>query len=395
MAPVHIPLLAFFLAFFIIAWLGSTMAQPLVRVRPKPTHVILGATLAIALYSLYMSIVGMAGGLKFSFGFTIGIFLIIGAWYINYRMRWNGRQRPKMDWSLWRPPDLPTRILFWLLVIFQLVMLVNALAPFINLDCETYHYLLVREWLECGRITIIPDNGYSYYPLALEMSVAAAFNRAGEMGPEAGNLCFWFMQILLMGWLLDFCAKRGHVRVGYLLVTSVCGLFYWPVIAYSGDVDGGVALFSLAGVLSYLEWLDRRGKTIEETPPPKKKWLAIFWRWRQAGFTQLILVGLFLGTSCASKYSALPVAGLVGAHLLWLLIADRAGRKRTWVVFLGFMIFLIIPMLPWYGRNLILTGNPMFPFLRGLLGGPEPAFADDVSTWASWGLPQTVFYYLV
>ncbi len=395
MAPVHIPILAFLFGFFIIAWLGAMMCRPLMRIRPKPEHLVVGATTAIAAYALYMTLVGMIGGLGKAFHYTIGAFIVVGLWYINYMMRWDGRQRPKLDWEWWRPPDTPTWIIFWLLVVFQLVMFVNALAPFINPDAEHSHYLFVSSYIESGRITIDPQNAFSYYPQAIEMAVLTAFSRAGEYGPDAANLCFWFMQLLLVGWLIDFCARRDKQRVGYLLAAAVCGLFYWPVIAYSGYADGAVALFSVAGVFCYLDWIERRGKPIEEKPPPKLKHLTIFWRWQQVGFTRLALCGFFIGTACVAKYSALFVAVLVFLHLLWILIADSLTRKRTWAAFLGFLVFFLIAVLPFYGRNLLVTGNPVFPFMRGLFGGPELTLADDVSTWTGWGIPITFRNYII
>jgi len=395
MAPVHIPILAFLLGFFIVTFLGAMMARPLVRVRPKPHHLLIGSTAAIAVYALYMAIVGMAGGLKFAFGFTLGVFLVVGLWYINYLMRWDGRQRPKLDWSAWTPPDIPTKIILWLLVIFQLVMFLNALAPHVNQDADVSHYLFIREYLQTGQVAVFPQNAFSYYPQALEMAVLTAFGRAGEYGPDAANLCFWFMQLVLIGWLIDFSARRGKVRVGYLLAAAACGLFYWPVIAYSGFVDGGVTLFSLAGVFCYLDWLERREKKIEEKPPPKKKFLVTLWRWQQGGFTQLALTGLFLGTACASKYSALPVTALVFLHLLWITIFGPTMKRETRSALFGFAVLFLIAALPWYGRNILVTGNPLFPFMRGIFGGPELTLADDVNTWASWGIPVSFANYLL
>jgi len=223
---------------------------------------------------------------------------------------------------------------------------------------------------------------------ALEMAVIAAYSRGGEMGPDAANLCFWFMQLLLIGWLIDFCARRGKTRLGYMLATAVCGLFYWPVIAYSGFVDGGVTLFSIAGLLTYFDWLESREKPIEEKPSPKKKNLVVFWKWQQSGLTQLALTGFFLGTACASKYSAIPTTMLVFVHLLILTI-NKSSRKRTWMAILGAAILFFIAIIPWYGRNIILTGNPVFPFMRGMFGGPELTLADDVNTWSNWGIPIT------
>jgi len=395
MAPVHIPILGFLLGFFVVAWVGATIARPLTGDDPKPGHLVLGATLAIAVYALFMSLMGMAGALRIGVVVTLPAVLLIILWHNHYRLRWKTGGVRKLDWSLWRPPDLPTRIIFWLVIIYQAGMFINALAPHVNPDAEISHYLFIRRYLQAGLVTVFPENAFSYYPQALEMSVLTAFSRAGERGPEAGNLCYWFMQLLLMGWVVDFCARRGKPRVGWHLAAAVSGLFYWPVIAYSGYVDGGVALFSLAGVFTYFDWLERRNRHADTGAPTKLRYPRFLWRWRQAGFTELALSGFFLGTACASKYSALPIAALVFLHVLWIVATDNVHRRTAMMSFLGFLLFFVIPIVPWYLRNLLATGNPVFPFMRGLFGGPELTLADDVSTWAGWGLPISALGYIL
>ena len=156
MASAYTSLLSFLLGFFIIALLGAMIARPLSGASPRPFHLILGATAAIAVHSLLMTIVGMAGGLRYSFPVTLGAFLIVAAWYIAYTIRWGGHKRGKFDWSSWRPPDAPTIILIVLLVLFQLLMLLNALAPYINPDAEISHYLFIRNYIESDKSRSFP-----------------------------------------------------------------------------------------------------------------------------------------------------------------------------------------------------------------------------------------------
>ena len=404
MPPILVPIIGFLIGFFLIAHIGARFAQPRDPFYPDPNfnNLLIGATTSIAIYSLFITVLGMSGWFDKCYIITLILFHVVLVLFIIHVIRWRKIGKPKFDWSAWAPPDLPTKILLWLLILFQVGMFVNAIAPFINLDSETYHYLFIREWLENGRITVYPGNGYSYYPLALETSIASAydmgirFSPKGEnLGPEAANLGFWFMQVLLMGWLISFCSRRGRVRVGYLLAIAVSGLFYWPVIAYSGDVDGGVALFALAGVFQYLEWLEWRTKPNEFPDKPDHRFYALLWLLRKIGFSQLALAGLFLGTALASKYSAIPIAGLVFLHALWILLTDRCNRKTNVHAFIGFVVFLLIPIIPWYFRNFQMTGNPIFPFMRDLLGGPEPAFADDIDTWTGWGLAVNLKNYIL
>jgi len=379
------PILRFISFFLIIPFLSARVATPLKDTNPTPSHFLLGATIGIAIYSFFMTLVGFAGGIYNALLWTLLLFHGVLFWRLGYWWNHTKLKGLKTDWSLWNPSDLPSRIIFWLLIIFQAVMLVNSTAPHINSDAEVSHYLFLKNYAADGGISTFEANGFSYYPQSVEMALQTSFSLAGEHGPEAANMCLWLMQVLLICWLIDFCARRGKIRTGYFLAAAVSGIFYWPVIAYSGYIDGAVTLFSIAGVFTYFDWLSSRDKPVGKSPLPPNSILKIFHAWRNAGFTQLIVAGLFLGTACASKYSALPLTLLVVLHLVWLLITDKTSRGRTFISFLGFAVFLIIPMLPWYLRNIIETGNPVFPFLRGIFGGPDLALADDVNTWSTWG----------
>jgi MFS family permease len=251
-------------------------------------------------------------------------------------------------------------------------MFVNALAPFVSLDAETYHHVFIRNFITSGHIGVIPGDPYSYYPLSLEVLTSTAFTIGG---PEASNLCLLFMQLLLVGWIIDWLAQAGRPREGYLLATMVCGLAFWPELTYSGFVDIGVATFAIAGAITFFDWLRNRSL--------------------KGSHLTILLAGLFAGAAAASKHSALPLAALIFVHLIWLVMADRVNRRSAVLAFLGFALMFLIPVAPWYVRNLIITGNPVFPFLRSIFGGPESLLGDDISTWSSWGLPITLKNYII
>ncbi|HEX9744044.1 MAG TPA: phospholipid carrier-dependent glycosyltransferase, partial [bacterium] len=364
------PLLGLLRIVIVAGLSGLTFATLLFKEKINAGLLLLGATLGLAVYSLIFTVAGLLGFLQnpdVLFIFVCGLLIFLVP--LQLLLKRNRLIWPKATFTDWKAPNIPTLIILWLVIIFQILMLVNATAPHINQDTETYHYVFLRQFIESGTISIDPENAYSYYPMSIQMMVAAAFNLAGDRGPEAANLCYWFMQVLLLLWLVDFNARRGRPDIGWFTAAAVCGIFYWPVIAYSGYIDGGVALFAVAGVLSYFDWLENRteNKTL-----------------------QLICTAIFLGIAISGKYSALAVAAMVIVHFLWVTLTSRESGHIKWKTILIALLFFIIPIIPWYGRNLLLTGNPTFPFLHGIFGGPELTLADDIGTWANWGIPVTL-----
>jgi hypothetical protein len=65
------------------------------------------------------------------------------------------------------------------------------------------------------------------------------------------------------------------------------------------------------------------------------------------------LEAVFLGAAIATKYTALPA--LVLLLLPW--------RSRSWRRFLTQAALVLVVALPWYGRNLLLRHNPVYPLL--------------------------------
>ncbi len=105
------------------------------------------------------------------------------------------------------------------------------------------------------------------------------------------------------------------------------------------------------------------------------------WGWLQNLETNgrfLYLAGLFGGLALASKYTA--AFGLV---ILSLFVGWTCWKKRRLSGLRGFSLYcalLILPLIPWWTRNYIYTGNPVYPYLVETLG-PKTADAKLMRDW--------------
>ncbi len=374
LANIGIPLLSFLIGFFPIAFAGALFYVRVIKWRdPRPGDLLRGATLSLAGHSLIFTMVGFLGLLDFILPLTAltCLLLILTAW--SCARKPEHRSAKPVRWSDWEATDIQSRVLIALIVTYEIGMLVAATAPCYNPDCEGAHYLFMRHYLGLGHIGTINQNGYSYYPQAIEMMLLPAFKIGGESGPEAGNVCHWFLQLLLVGWVIDFGASRGKKSIGWHTAAVVCGIHMWKMLAYSGLIDMGVALFSVAAMFTWFGQVEKGDS---------------------GGQSDMLLAAVFLGTAVASKYSSLFPALLIAVHIV-LLVLNR--KSRSWLlprVIPGLAAFLLVAA-PWYLRNLIETGNPLYPFFRGVLGSPQIWLADDVNTWAGWGVRVTLRNFLL
>ena len=112
----------------------------------------------------------------------------------------------------------------------------------------------------------------------------------------------------------------------------------------------------------------------------------------------LILSALLAGAAVAGKYTELMTPGLIGIGLLPFII-----RRGTWRDILPAAIAFIAVAAPWYVKNAISFGNPLYPFVFGHpglsdewmagymrdIGRPfhiaDRAYSTDLMTLRGWG----------
>ena len=89
--------------------------------------------------------------------------------------------------------------------------------------------------------------------------------------------------------------------------------------------------------------------------------------WRNAN--DWVLSGLLLGFACGTKYTGLETAGI-----LLLILAFLALRKRIEGGWKPLALVAGLALLvggPWYVKNIVSTGNPVYPFLFERFGGVD------------------------
>jgi hypothetical protein len=111
---------------------------------------------------------------------------------------------------------------------------------------------------------------------------------------------------------------------------------------------------------------------------------------RQLDPSRLTLAGLALGLAAATKVAMLPAVGAVMLYLAG--VAARTGRYRG---IAAASAAFALAIAPWWGRNLLLFGNPIFPAALPLIGrgyvlsdwpGKDAAFVPVAAAWPLYPL---------
>jgi hypothetical protein len=224
-----------------------------------------------------------------------------------------------------------------LLALLSLVLC--ALPPDGNeWDALAYHFAFPKLYLQAGRMVEIPFMHQSYFPPLQDMLYLWGLCWGSE--PLAKTM-HWAMGVLTALGAAGFVQRYGGSGTWAAVLILGAPAFLWQMFSAYADLAtalyASLAMFALAHAVR-----ERRGN----------------WLW---------LSGVMMGFALATKYTALlawGVWGLIG--LLWLWRAQHAAAIRTLV--LSGLLALAIGS-PWYVRNSLWTGNPVYPFAYEIFGG--------------------------
>ncbi len=249
-----------------------------------------------------------------------------------------GRLKP---WTRLRPAleDLPLAIA----LAFLLAHLPDALYPVLQHDDNVYHLHLPRHSLASHALAAPVFGLYGAMPHLIE--VLYAFPLAlGDF--VAGKLLAWSIHFWILaglgGWLAPRAGRLG-AGVAALLYLSGQNVASNFGRAYNEPILG---FFLLSGALAFLAW----------------------WETRRDGY--LVVVGIACGAACASKYTAWLFAFVILASAAAGVLRLEPSTPRR----LRAAALLLLPcaalVFPWIVKNILTTGNPVYPNLYGIFGGP-------------------------
>lgn len=246
---------------------------------------------------------------------------------------------PKLPEGNWRLAPL-------VLGVCGLFSLIGVLAPSDMLDWDSlaYHLAVPKLWLNAGHIYFIPSLHQSNFPDSIDALYVWGLTWGGQQGAKAFSLA-----ILVFG----LAAIFGLARARYGEKTA-----WWSALAFgtiplvvweSGTayIDVANGLFSGLGILFAASYVaDRKSRDL---------WLC----------------AATLGFAVGSKYTGLQTVFVVGVCLTiaGFLCPPKNVDGLKGAVLVGLVAVAIAS--PWYVKNVVNTGNPVYPFFSEKLGGRD------------------------
>lgn len=233
-------------------------------------------------------------------------------------------------------------LLSFLCTLVILSAFVGALTPAAAQDALVHHLALPKDYIKAGRIVELPYNYFSYFPAAMEMLFLYGLLLKGSGTATLLHLFFGlgtFFAILAGAKSLNI-SKTARLLAGtaFLTIPTVWMEMTW---AY---VDLALTFYIVLALIALLKWRESQD---------------IKWSY---------LLAVALGAALSVKYTTL----FAGTSIPLLVLLMMREQKQTNLVvaikyFLTIGAIILAFSVVWFVRNIIWTGNPLFPFLLNII----------------------------
>jgi hypothetical protein len=238
-------------------------------------------------------------------------------------------------------------------------------------DVLEYHLQMPKEYFEAGRITYAPHNVYANFPSNVEMLYLLGMIVRGN-AIEAGTIANFIH--LSFAVLLVFAASMAvsfhSARAGIITAVSLGTVGWLPYLSGLAYVENAMLFFGMTALAFWLR------AVFQTTPDNTDKTAQTK---RDSIITLASLAGLTAGFACGCKYPALPLIAIPVA-LAWFLYNARWPARLKH--FLVFSAACLLTASPWFIKNFVHTGNPVFPLAHTLFQTYPPGWTSlEAERW--------------
>ncbi|MCF8053162.1 MAG: glycosyltransferase family 39 protein [Desulfobacterales bacterium] len=256
-------------------------------------------------------------------------------------------------------------------------VLLMAAVPPVSRDALNHHLLVPKLYLAAGEIYEIPEITFSYYPMTLEMLYLGAMWLGSDILPKYIHFAFALLTAVSMHRYLKRRFDATWAAVGVCLFLTLPVMMKLSVTVY---VDLGLIFFSWMALVHFLYWQEEG--------------------WR---FKEFMISAVCCGLALGVKYNGMVTLFILAAFVTMAYARSHAGKPRAGLKAFGFgALYVAVAAAvfsPWWLRNLLWTGNPVYPLMKSffnLLGstGGSPA-ATEVTDLFNSGLSHFTYRALI
>jgi hypothetical protein len=232
-----------------------------------------------------------------------------------------------------------------LIVVFAGFVLLG-LSPVMAQDADTYHLTIPRLYLAAHGFRRIPFNVYSNWPHFMELLYALVLLFHDYVTAALIHVGFGVLVTMALIRGSRLAASPGASWAGWL----ACAMFWANQVV---QIWAGAAMVDLPYIFFFVSGFLFVYRTWDSSTPA---------------------IDLLIAGVCTGVLAGLKVNGILGAACIAgfaLLNFLRRPQVRIKVALLAFAVPAAALTIIWPIKSWVLTGNPVYPFLHSVFGGPE------------------------
>jgi hypothetical protein len=365
------------LALTLLLWaVTSTLAfglgRRLLRLVDPPTltaleRIVLSLALGLGALGFWIFGLGMVGLLDT--GWIAATLLGLSLWVGPGVPFWSAgpRQAVRAARDAWRSAEPLARVSAVLASVIGVLAFLHSVSPPWDYDGLMYHLVGPRTFLSAARLFPVPESFFLNGPFTGEMLFTIGMGFGDDVFPKLIHLT-WGLLLVASA----YAAGRRWVgtRGGWLSAVALLSVPALPVWAAFAYVDITWSVFEFLALMAAVSWWSTRSV-----------------RW-------LVLSGLMTGLAMGTKYLGLMGFAVLG---LFVLVASltRDGWKSALRASLAIGVPAVLVASPWYLKNMVWLGNPVFPLYFGARGWNETHLEMYSTFLASFGVGRSPLDYLL
>jgi hypothetical protein len=223
--------------------------------------------------------------------------------------------------------------------------LLGTLIPPLLFDALVYHLAIPKLYILNHSIEYIPYSFFSNFPFFMEMLYTLGLL---VQGPIVVNGLNYGIHLLMLTGLYTFTRTYFNHRIALVSVLIFYTVPWVGMESFLPYIDVGLALYALLSLYALVNWISRK----------------------QTGW--LLVCGVCSGVGVSIKYLGTHNALLMGLSVIGWHIwrkTHRSEKPANAHSPLHDMLIFAMPACvcgaPWYIKNMIFTGNPIYPFVFG------------------------------
>jgi hypothetical protein len=259
--------------------------------------------------------------------------------------------------------------IFIFFVGFSIILtLIAALTPPFFYDALSYHLAVPHKYLMHNGFSFLPLNYLSNYPANLGMLFVLAFSFSGDL---LAKLISWLYFPLTALTVYSFSKSFFGKRMGIISATVFVFVPGVMILSTLTSIDMAVTFYSFLSLYALLRWCKF----------PQMKWF--------------IFSGIFCGLAVGTKYTAILVTWFTLEMIVFIHV--YFVKKKSFVnglkhcIYFGLLVLLCFS--PWLIKNIVYTGDPLYPFLSQLFKSSGSHFHNYSQVVKRIGNPVHKWFY--